>query len=193
MDNIIQLKITLQGTKPPIWRRILVDNRTTFSQLHYIILITMGWCGGHLYEFKVYGHRIGEPYRDDDGWGGNLVDASKKSLDSLLSDKKGKFVYTYDFGDCWKHAVVVEKYLQKEKNVKYPICIDGKLNCPPEDCGGVWGFYDLLETIKNKKHPEHKEMLEWLGGDYDPEYFDKNTINKTLENLAIKSTKKTAR
>ncbi|MBW6484102.1 MAG: plasmid pRiA4b ORF-3 family protein [Vicingaceae bacterium] len=90
---------------------------------------------------------------------------------------------TYDFGDSWKHLIKVENFLQKEKNVKYPICIDGELNCPPEDCGGVWGFYELLETIKNKKHPEHEEMLEWLGGQYDEEYFDKELVNKRLLKL----------
>ncbi len=180
MNDIIQLKITLQGTKPPIWRRILVDKSTTFSQFHYIILTTMGWDGGHLYEFNINGCRIGVPHKDGEGWGRKLLDSSKKSLGAVISDTKGKFEYTYDFGDSWKHSIKVEKFLQKEENVKYPTCIDGELNCPPEDCGGVWGFYDLLETIKNIKHPEYKEMLEWLGGQYDPEYFDKELVNKRL-------------
>ena len=180
MNDIIQLKITLQRTKPPIWRRILVDKKTTFLNLHYIILTTMGWNGGHLYEFNIKGYRIGEPHKDNDGWGGKLIDASKKTLDSVIYDTKGKFEYTYDFGDSWEHLLKVEKFLAKDGNIKYPICIDGELNCPPEDCGGVWGFYDLLETIKNEKHPEHKEMLEWLGGHYDAEYFDKELVNKLL-------------
>lgn len=177
MNDIIQLKITLKGTQPPIWRRILVDKSITFSQFHYIILTTMGWDGEHLYEFKVNGSRIGEPHIDG---GGKLIDASKKYIGSVISDTKVKFEYTYDFGDNWEHLIKVEKFLPKDENVKYPICIDGELNCPPEDCGGVWGFYDLLETIKNKKHPEHKDMLEWLGGKYDPEYFDKELINKSF-------------
>jgi len=180
MNDIIQLKITLQGTKPLIWRRIQVDKSITFSQFHYIILATMGWDGGHLYVFNINGYRIGVPHKDDEGWGGKLVDASKKSLGVVISDTKGKFEYTYDFGDSWEHSIKVEKFLQKEGNVKYPICIDGELNCPPENCGGIWGFYNLLETIKNKKHPEHKEMLEWMGGQYDPEYFDKELVNKRL-------------
>lgn len=190
MNDIIQLKITLQGTKPPIWRRILVDKSTTFSLFHSIILNAMGWVGGHLYEFNINGYRIGEPHKDDEGWGGKLIDASKKSLDNIISATKGKFMYTYDFGDSWEHLIKVEKFLLKEENIKYPICIEGELNCPPEDCGGVWGFYELLETIKNKKHPENKKTLEWLGGEYDPEYFDKKEINEILKNLKPKSTKK---
>ncbi len=180
MNDIIQLKITLRGTKPPIWRRILVDKSINFLQLHHIILTTMGWGGGHLYEFNINGYRIGEPYKDDEGWGGELIDASKKTLDSVISDTKEKFAYTYDFGDSWEHLIKVEKFLQKDENEKYPTCIGGKLNCPPEDCGGVWGFYDLLEIIKNKEHPEHKEMLEWLDGDYDAEHFDEKLVNKLL-------------
>lgn len=140
----------------------------------------MGWDGGHLYEFNINGYRIGEPHKDDEGWGGKLIDASKKTIDSVISDTKGKFEYTYDFGDSWKHLIKVGKFLPKDENVRYPICIDGELNCPPEDCGGFWGFYDLLETIKNKKHPEHKEMLEWLGGHYDAKHFDKELVNKLL-------------
>ena len=180
MKEIIQLKITLQGTKPPIWRRILVDKSTKFSLLHSIILTTMGWSGGHLYEFNINGYRLGVPYKEDDGWGGKLLDSSKKSLHSIIGETKGKFQYTYDFGDDWQHIITIEKFLPKDKNLIYPICIDGELNCPPEDCGGVWGYYDFLEKIRDKKHPEHEEMLEWLGEEYDPEYFDKELINKML-------------
>ncbi len=187
MNDIIQLKITLQGTEPPIWRRILVDKKTTFFELHHIIQIAMGWDNYHLYEFKIKDYRIGEPYKDDEGWGDKLIDASKKTLDSVISDTKVKFEYTYDFGDSWQHLIKVEKFLQKAENVKYPICIDGELNCPPEDCGGVWGFYDLMEIIKNNKHPEHNEMLEWLGGHYDAEHFNKELVNKELEPLERQS------
>ena len=187
MNDIIQLKITLQETKPPIWRRLLVDKSTIFSQFHYIILTAMGWGGGHLYEFNINGFRIGEPYKDDEGWGGKLIDASKKTLGSLISDTKGKFAYTYDFGDSWEHSIKVEKFHQHDENVKYPTCIDGELNCPPDDCGGVWGFYDLLEKIKDKKHPEHKEILEWLDGHYDAEHFDKELVNEELKAFAVQS------
>jgi len=187
MNDIIQLKITLQGTKPVIWRRILVDKSTKFSQFHNIILATMGWYGGHLYEFSVPGLRIGEPHTDDEGWGDELVDASKMTLNSLISDRKIKFKYIYDFGDCWEHLIKVEKFWEKIEGIKYPFCIDGELNCPPEDCGGVWGFYNLLETIKDKTHPEHKEMLKWVDGHFDEEYFDKESINAKLQQFSTQS------
>lgn len=183
MGDIIQLKITLKDTEPAIWREILVDKSTTFFKLHAIIQIVMGWDSSHLYEFNIKGCRIGEPHPDDQMWGLKIDDASMKSLGSLISGKL-KFSYLYDFGDNWEHVIQVEKLLPKEENVKYPVCIDGALNCPPDDCGGVWGFYDLLKILKNKKHPEHKEMLEWMGGKYDPESFDKELVNKLLRRIS---------
>jgi len=185
MDEIIQLKITLEWTKPPIWRRILVDKRTTFFGLHHIIQITMGWDNYHLYEFKCNNYRIGEPNEefDDFGFGGDkLLDATEVTLDSIITETKEKFHYEYDFGDGWIHQIEVEKFLPRNNKTNYPNCIDGKLNCPPEDCGGIPGFYNLLEIISNKRHPERKEMLDWLGGSYDPEYFDKDEVNEELRN-----------
>lgn len=185
MDDIIQLKITLKWTKPPIWRRVLVDKKTTFFELHQIIQIAMGWENCHLYEFKIDNYRIGEPNEEFDDFfsGDKLVDASEVTLDSVIANTGEKFEYEYDFGDGWEHQVTAEKFLPRDSKTKYPICTGGKLNCPPEDCGGVGGFYDLLDIIGNKKHPERKEMLEWLGGKYNPEYFDKKAINDELRTL----------
>jgi hypothetical protein len=184
MDNIIQLKITLQWTKPPIWRRVLVDKSTTFEQLHYIIQTAMGWTNSHLHEFDVNGYRIAVPYEEfDDGFDDESIDASTVSIDKFVTEAKSAFRYTYDFGDGWEHKIVVEKFLPQDAKIKYPICIGGKLNCPPEDCGGVPGFYELLEILGNKKHPDRKEMLEWLGYQYDAEYFDKDEINQELAAL----------
>ena len=181
MNDIIQIKITLKGTKPPIWRRVLVAKKTTFFMLHYIIQTAMGWENSHLFEFDIYGYRIGELAIDDLDYNDGLIDASTKTLDSIIADIKEKFEYTYDLGDSWDHEILVEKFLPRDEKIKYPICIAGKLNCPPEDCGGIWGFYDLLKIIKNKKDPEHKEMVEWLGGQYDAEYFDKELVNEKFK------------
>lgn len=186
MDDIIQLKITLQRTKPPIWRRVLVDKKTTFFELHHIIQIAMGWDNYHLYEFEIGKYRIGEPDDEFDDYGfGNdeLIDASTLTLDRIITDVKEKFDYEYDFGDGWGHQIVVEKFLPRDSSIHYPICISGKLNCPPEDCGGVGGFYQLLDIIEDKKHPEHKEMLEWIGGNYDAEHFNKDDVNEELTTL----------
>jgi hypothetical protein len=184
MYDILQFKITLLGTKPPIWRRVLVDKSTTFEHLHHIFQLSMGWTNSHLHEFEINGYRIAEPNKDlDEEFGDKSIDASTVTLDSIITDTKEKFKYTYDFGDSWEHQIVVEKFLPRDTKTKYPICIDGKLNCPPEDCGGIGGFYELLDIINNKRHPEREEMLEWLGGQYDAEYFDKDEINQQLASL----------
>lgn len=158
MDDIIQLKITLQGTKPPIWRRVLVEKTTTFEQLHYIIQITMGWTNSHLHEFDINGYRIAEPNEElDADLEGENIDSATITLDSIISETKEKFKYTYDFGDSWEHKILIEKFLPRDNQKKYPTCIDGKLNCPPEDCGGIPGFYNMLDIIGNKRHRERKK------------------------------------
>lgn len=184
MFDIIQLKITLQGTTPPIWRRVLVEKTTTFFELHHIIQISMGWQNSHLYEFEINGFRIAEANEDLDlELEDKTENASTAILESVISRTKEKIKYTYDFGDSWEHQILLEKFLTRDEKIKYPICIDGKLNCPPEDCGGIRGFYGMLNIINNKRHPERKEMLEWLGGQYDTEYFDKNEINQELASI----------
>jgi hypothetical protein len=186
MNEIIQLKITLKRIKPPIWRRVLIPNSITFYHLHEIILASMGWDGYHLYEFDFEGERIGVPSDDDNPWwGDDILDAKKEKIKSYIGNTKCKFEYTYDFGDNWEHLIKVEKFLPRDENVKYPICIDGERNCPPEDCGGIGGYYDFIEAINDKNHPEHEEMIEWYGGVYDPEFFDKEEINNRLRRLAM--------
>jgi hypothetical protein len=194
MNNIIQLKLSLDHTEPPIWRRVLVEKEISFDELHEIIQIVMGWDNYHLYEFNINGCKISEAFEDDMDFGVKIIDSSSVTLDEFINGSKIKFKYLYDFGDGWEHSIKVEKFLNKDENLFYPICIDGELNCPPEDCGGVWGFYNLLEVIKNKKHPEHKETLEWLGEKYDALAFDKDEVNKVFKPVVKKpkSANKTA-
>ena len=101
----------------------------------------------------------------------------------MVSEAGDKFVYEYDFGDSWEHVILVEKILQLETGVNYPICLGGKRACPPEDCGGIWGYGDLLEAIQDPTHPEHKDMLEWLGGSFNPEGFDVDIVNQRLKTI----------
>ncbi len=91
-----------------------------------------------------------------------------------------KFRYNYDFGDYWEHQIVVEKLLPRDPEIAYPTCIKGKGNCPPEDCGGIYGFYGLLEALADPKHPDHEDMREWVGEDYYPDHFDLAEINQRL-------------
>ncbi|OUM85192.1 MAG: hypothetical protein BAA01_04140 [Bacillus thermozeamaize] len=178
--KILQLKISLRGVKPPVWRRILVKEDMTFYRLHETILAVMGWTGFHLYEFQVYGEAIGEkdPEWDDIH---PVKSAKRVKLSKYAFEDKAKFTYTYDFGDNWVHDILVEKILQSEEGQSYPICIGGKRNCPPEDVGGPWGYQDFLEAIRDPSHPEHENMLKWIGGAFDPEAFDLVETNEALK------------
>ena len=130
MNKILQLKITLDGSKPPIWRRFLVSENITFHELHDIIQEIMGWSDYHLYQFTVNNLPILIPHEDYDD---DYEDSRKVKLKDFLNAERQKFGYLYDFGDSWDHRVVVERIMQKAGD-KVPICIDGKMACPPEDC-----------------------------------------------------------
>lgn len=175
---VYQLKVTLRGIRPPIWRRIQVTGDTTLHQLHWILQTTMGWYGGHLHEFDIFGTSYGDPA---DSMDGEVLDEKKVKLNRLISEEKEKFHYLYDFGDSWEHEILVEKILPQEKETQYPICLKGKRACPPEDCGGPWGYEELLEAIKDPSHEDHEDMLEWIGEDFDPDRFDLEEINRRLK------------
>lgn len=178
LKKAVQLKIVLKHTKPLIWRRIVVENSTTFYELHHIIQCVMGWENAHLYEFMVDNYRIGELNEDFDSYSGSkLIDSKKIALNDVLSGEIKKFSYDYDFGDSWGHEIMIEKILPLDNKVDYPKCIEGKMNCPPEDCGGIPGYYNLVEIMGNKKHPDRKEMIQWLGGVFDPKKFDLERTN----------------
>lgn len=181
MGKIYQLKITLKDVKPPIWRRIEVPANMKLSELHYLILHVMGWGGGHLTSFEF--DRL--DYVDDTAFMFDELDLdgepmSKTRLDKVLYAEKQKGLFTYDFGDDWRHEVLLEKILPAEKGVNYPRCTAGKRACPPDDCGGPWGYADFLKAINNPKHPEHEELLEWVGGEFDAEEFDLEGVNEGM-------------
>jgi len=180
-QEIYQLKVTLRYTKPPIWRRLLVPAGLTLEGLHDILQAAMGWTDSHLHEFRVGQKRFGKPDPEDQLMDLPAVsDESTAHLFMVLGKAGVKAVYNYDFGDSWEHAIVVEKVLPPEAGVAYPICVGGKLHCPPEDCGGIPGYYDLLDAISDPAHKEHDDMLDWLGGDYDPEAFSVDDVNQRL-------------
>ena len=181
--TIYQLKITLKGCHPTTWRRVLVRADSTLKQLHWIIQFSMGWLNSHLHSFNIhaieYGERISEWGFDDD----QLRDEETVKLNKIISKKGFKFSYLYDFGDSWEHEILVEDLLEANPEIDYPICIEGKHHCPPEDCGGVWGFQDFLNAIQDPNHPEHEEMLEWVGGVFDPEDAELDEANYLLKNI----------
>lgn len=180
--KIFQIQITLKGFKPKIWRRILVPSDLLLSDFHKIIQTTMGWTNSHLHQFiknrTYYTVRI----QDDDLWDEtNNVDYKRMKISDLLKNEKEKIIYEYDFGDSWEHDIILEKILPIDDKIKYPICLTGKMNCPPEDCGGVWGYADMLEILNQPDHEEFERYIEWLGDDFDSEYFDKDEINEMLK------------
>ncbi len=183
-QEIYQLKVTLRYTKPPIWRRLLVPAGLTLEVLHDVLQLAMGWTDSHLHEFRVGQQPYGIPDPEDQLTGLPTVgDERRVHLFTVLGKAGAKATYTYDFGDCWEHAIAVEKVLPPEPGVAYPICVGGKRQCPPEDCGSIPGYYNLLEVIRDPTHEEHEDMMDWLGGEYDPDAFSVDDVNRRLAPL----------
>ena len=184
MAEIIQLRISLIDSNPLIWRQVLISKSTTFFKLHQIIQIAMGWKSSHLFEFNLEGYRIGIIDEQEPGYGNSkVIDAKKSTLKDLISHEGETFKYLYDFGDNWQHVVEVEKFIDKEPDSSYPVCIYGALNCPPEDCGGIHSFYNLMKILGNKKHPDYIETVHWIGKNYNPGVFDKDKVNRGLKKM----------
>jgi hypothetical protein len=181
-NKIYQIKIALQRSKPGIWRRILVSPDTPLSSLHGIIQITMGWENAHLHQF-IKGSTYYTQRMEDDGFWDDAdnVDYKGMKTSDLLKKEKDKIVYEYDFGDSWYHDIILEKILPADNKMHYPVCIKGKMNCPPEDCGGIWGYEGMLEVLKNPDNEEYEDYIEWLGEEFDPEYFDEKEVNILLK------------
>lgn len=182
--KIYQVKVTLKGSKPPIWRRLEVEADTRLDRLHDILQVAMGWTNSHLHQFIVGRTFYGELHPDYDGWGADMLDEKKVKLSQLATREGFKFIYEYDFGDSWEHELLLEKILVPEVGINYPRCVKGKRACPPEDVGGVWGYESFLEAIRDPNHPEHLDMLDWLGEDFDPEAFNLAETNDALATLS---------
>jgi hypothetical protein len=183
-NKIYQIKVTLLGTKPPIWRWLLVPASLTLVQLHEVLQSAMGWLDSHMHGFRIgqKSFMIPDPEEGltlDLGVG----DERKVRLFTVLGKVGSKAVYTYDYGDNWDHSISVEKILQPEGGRTYPVCVAGKRRCPPEDCGGISGYYNLLETISDPEHEDYEDMVKWIGGDFDPEDFSVNDVNEMLKGL----------
>ena len=201
------LRIELRYTKPPIWRRVAVPSDITLGQLHDVIQIAMGWGDEHLHQFTVGNKNRGPSPREmarmfqsgnlsdflGNQLGGRRVfvpkygqfgdldmdgeDEDQVTLAQICPKVKSKLIYEYDFGDGWDHSIQVQKIIEPEVGVSYPTCLAGKKACPPEDCGGVGGYYNMLEMIAGADHKEHEDMIDWLGEDFDPDDFDIAEVN----------------
>ncbi len=175
-----QMKITLMGSEPPIWRRVLVSGDVSLGRLDRIIQAAMGWTNSHMHVFMVGKRHFGRPHPELE----HFEDEEAVRLRDVAPKAKASFVYEYDTGDSWGHEVRIEKVdASATESQGFPICLEGARSCPPEDCGGIGGYADFLAAIRDSKHPNHKEMMDWIGGSFDPEKFDLALVNKTLRKM----------
>jgi len=177
---IFQLKITLEDIEPAIWRRIETHD-CSLTDLHEVIQSCMGWEDEHMHAFEIGDAQYTDVSRGVDPE--EFRDSRSVQLSDLVAREQCYFIYEYDFGDSWRHGIEIENALPAEKNVRYPRCVDGQRACPPEDCGGSCGYYELLDAIANPDEEEYDERLEWLDDDFDPEKFSIDEVNKELLRL----------
>jgi len=175
-----QLKIKLKGVNPPIWRRLLVNSDITLYKLYIVLLEVMGWSGGHLHCFRIKDKCYGKPDPEFDTFE-ETINEEKVKLKNVVKREKEKFIFEYDFGDGWEHEVSVEKIAPYEREMQYSACLNGARACPPEDCGGPYGYANFLDAIQDPNHAEHKSLLEWIGGSFDPEEFNLEEVNGLLK------------
>ena len=181
--NVHRLKVTLRGAKPPVWRRFEVPSDITLQRLHMVIQIGFGWQNSHLHVFETPAGRYGtyDPELE-------IRSAANKKLSGVADWPGDRFRYEYDFGDSWEHDIVVEAVLPAQPGVAYPRCTAGRRAGPPEDCGGVWGYADLLNVLANPRHEDHPARLWWLGiesaDEFDPDVFDRDGTNAGLTRIS---------
>lgn len=179
-NQVCQFKISLEGTRPPIWREIQIPESYTFWDFHVAIQDAMGWEDYHLHEFELLKPSTGSKVNigiPDDDFGRRILAGWTQKIADYFSLEKRTANYLYDFGDCWKHQIELQKIILKKRGIVYPVCTNGKRACPPEDSGGIGRYEELLGIIKNPAHEEYEEMLEWLGGEFDPEYFKAKKVH----------------
>ena len=180
--DVCQLHIALQYTEPLVWRRVLVPPELTLSRLHQTIQIAMGWTNSHMHEFRAGKKIYGAPDEDHDPFGiTRRADERHVLVRELLPRIRSRAFYTYDFGDSWEHEISLEKLQARDPATIYPLCIGGEMACPPEDCGGISGYYHLVEAMRDPQHPEHEEMVESMGEVYDPVGFTIEQVNRIFQ------------
>lgn len=177
--SVYQIKVWLRATKPPIWRRLQVPADISLDRLHEVIRVAFDRPGEHLHVFSTpYGE-----FGDDDPDLGHQAEAPV-TLEQVAPTPTSKITYTYDFGDDWQHDILVEKVIEPVPATAYPRCTGGRRAAPPDDCGGMGGYYELLDVLADPAHPEHEDQLDWLGladaADFDPARFDADEINRHL-------------
>lgn len=182
-DDVFQLRVSLVGVKPAIWRRALVPKAVVLPQLHAIVQIAMGWTNSHLHQFKVGDVVFAAP--DDDHEPPGPIDYRRVTLSQIAPRRGSACTYEYDFGDRWEHLIEVEEELPaKAVRIAVPTCVGGERACPPEDCGGPHGYAELLKALRRPRRPAHHSSVEVVGPEFDPEAFDVSKVNDALAQFA---------
>ncbi|KXB07633.1 hypothetical protein AKJ51_00765 [candidate division MSBL1 archaeon SCGC-AAA382A20] len=177
---VCQLYIVLLGIEPKIWRRFQVSSNITLDRLHDVIQVIMGWEDCHLHQFIVGEKFYGMPMDDGPMIGPPMKDESGARLRQIISNEGDRFSYEYDFGDSWEHRLEVEKILPAKEAEETPVCLDGEMACPPEDCGGRFGFSRILQYFENPEEIELEEPVSRMVEGFDPEDFDLEEVNDRL-------------
>jgi len=181
--QIATLRIELLDTDPLIWRQLEVSTSSTLKDLHNLIQAAMGWANQHLWEFRIGRQIYGQPMSGDTWGGPAIINAGKVRLGELLKPRKTVIEYTYDMGDSWEHRLTLTDVRPADPALVYPRYIAGEQPAPPEDCGGVPGFYTALEALADPNHPEHADVVEWLDG-YDPNQFNELALKLAVGRIA---------
>lgn len=174
-DSVFQIKVSLAHIRPPVWRRLLVPADIPLGRLHPVIQTAMGWEDYHMHIFTTPAGDFGQPDAEL-----GYKDERKIPLYAVAPAIGDKIDYTYDFGDDWVHHIQIEKILPRVPDTTYPRCVTGRRSCPPEDCGGPWGYGEFLAAITDPEHDQHQELTEWGGGSFDPDHFNLDEINQLL-------------
>jgi hypothetical protein len=184
--KVAVIRIELENIAPPIWRRVEVSLTTNLRALHEIIQAVMPWENYHLYDFRIGERVYGEPDPEDIVWGRKVYQAKGMRLGTLIDRGVTEFLYTYDFGDDWRHRITIEGAVDAAPDTDYPRFVDGERTAPPEDVGGPPGFLDFVEAIAKRSHPQHKDMVRWYGGPFNPVDFGTDRIASRLREIALK-------
>jgi hypothetical protein len=174
--SIAKLRVELEGIQPLIWRRVGVPTSMKLNALHKVVQTAMGWLDCHLWRITAGNRNYGILIPGDDDWNARINDARTTTLAMILSGGLKQLGYVYDFGDNWEHRIVVENVKPAEEKTSYPEFLGGERRCPPEDCGGIPGYYDFLDKVVSKQGKKRKAALDWYGGPYDPDDIDEQQI-----------------
>jgi len=178
-QSVIQLRIALDEVEPTVWRRLLVPGNVRLAKLHDMLQTAMGWTNSHLHRFvigdAIYGMHFDDSPEDE-------IDEKEVTVPRAISEHT-PFTYEYDFGDGWEHEIVIEASTRTPRGLKHAVCLGGENACPPEDCGGPGGYAELLEVLRDPAHEDHDHFTEWVGGSFDPAFFEIIAVNVALQQV----------